>query len=260
MSEVIVDSRYGKIIVDSNDRYLSRSLIFYGEFSEGEAQLFKQVITKDMIVVDCGANFGAHTLLFAQLARHVYAFEPQRYMFDALCRTIALNGLDNVTAFREAIGDGAVVKYRDVDTSQENNFGACSFVGATEGANMPTRVLDLPCHFLKIDVEGMELAVINGAAEMLLECQPIVYVENDRPDKSDALIARLEELNYDCYWDTPFLFNEDNFYGKKDDIFPGLTSINMLCVATGTNMNDAQRAVAGDWERYFHQNPDVSMN
>ena len=254
MSLTTVDSRYGKIVVDTNDKYLSRSLIEYGEFSEGEASLFKQLIQPHFTVLDIGANFGAHTLLFSRLAQEVFCFEPQRYVFDALMQTIKLNDLQNVVAICAAICDGKPVKYRDVDTSQENNFGASSFVGVTEGEDMPTYTLEgLPCHFLKIDVEGMEMDVLKGAEKMIREYCPIIYIENDRPDQSDALIAELESLGYDCYWDTPPLFNANNFFGKKENIFPGLASVNMLCVAKGCQMNGV-RAKAGDWHKIFHQN------
>lgn len=257
MSEVVIDSRYGKIVVDTNDRYLSRSIIKYGEFSEGEARLFKQLITPEMVVLDVGANFGAHTLLFSKLAKQVFAFEPQKYMFDAMTKTIQINNLENVLAIRAVIGDGSVVKYRDVDTSQENNFGASSFVGVTEGIEMQSYTLeDMLCHFLKIDVEGMELQVLKGAENMIRKCQPIIYVENDKPDKSDELIAELESLGYTCYWDTPLLFNEDNFFGDKENIFPGLASINMLCLVGDFKPNGGVRAKAGDWKKLFHRNPE----
>lgn len=252
--KTVIDSRYGKIVVDTNDRYLGRSLIEYGEFSEGEAVLFKQIIKPEMTVCDVGANFGAHTLLFSKLATQVFAFEPQRCTFDALMETIKLNNLDNVVAIRTAIGDGSIVKYRDLDASVENNFGAFSFVGAEDGEDMQSCTLNLPCHFLKIDVEGMELEVLRGAAQMIGEYKPIIYIENDRPDKSDALIGELEKFGYDCYWHSPPLYNADNFFGKEENIFPGLTSVNMLCVNAGTEIREAVRAQAGDWHKYFHSN------
>ena len=251
--KTVVDSRYGKIVVDTNDRYLGRSLIEYGEFSEGEAELFKQIITPDMVVMDVGANFGAHTILFARLAMHVYAFEPQRYVYDALEETIDLNGLKNVTAIRAAIGDGAQVKYRELDVSVANNFGSYSFVDAEEGEPMQTYTLDsLPCHFLKVDVEGMELEVLKGAEQMIRDYRPFIYIENDRPDKCDALITYLNELGYDCMWHTPKLFNPDNFFGKSEDIFPEVISINMLCTPKGLSTGIVETAQVGDWPKYFH--------
>lgn len=253
VSRKIVKSRYGKIIVDTNDRYLGRSMIEYGEFSEGEAELFKKLIMPDMIVCDIGANFGAHTILFSQLAKWVYAIEPQRYVFDTLQETIELNELKNVTAIRAAIGDGTQVKYRELDTSIPNNFGSFSFVDAVQGKTMQTYTLDsLPCHFLKIDVEGMELEVLKGATQMIKEYQPMIYVENDRSDRADTLIEYLNGLGYDCMWHTPKLFNPDNFFGKTEDIFPDVISINMLCAPKGLLVSEMPLAKVGDWPKYFH--------
>lgn len=254
MERVTVDSRYGKIVVAPNDRFVGRSLIEYGEFSEGEARLFKKLITPDMTVTDVGANFGAHTLLFSQLASQVYAFEPQKCVFEALCETMKLNDIKNVMAINAPVGTGARVKYNDLDTDMAvNNYGSFSFVGVKEGKPMPTVQLTAPCDFLKVDVEGMELDVLRGAEAMIKSSRPILYVENDRKEKSDMLIQYINYLGYECYWDTPMLFNEDNFFGKKENIFPDILSINMLCVEKGVDMGDAKKATVGDWERMFRR-------
>ena len=252
MSLTTVNSRYGKIVCDTNDKYLSRSLITYGEFSEGECTLFKSLIKPDMVVVDVGANFGAHTLLFSQLAGQVFAFEPQNYVFDALCQTIKLNNLTNVTAVKAAVGTGGKVFKQDILTDVENNFGAYSFLNFTEGEEMDTYVLDIPCHFLKIDVEGMEVDVLKGAEKMIREYRPIIYVENDREDNSDNLIRTLNNMGYRCYWDCPPLYNEDNFYGVKENIFPNMGSLNMLCVDNSICIENAVEAAVGSWGTFFH--------
>ena len=57
------------------------------------------------MVVDVGANIGTHTVFFAQRAGatgQVYAFEPQRIVFQNLCANLALNGLLNVRAIHAA--------------------------------------------------------------------------------------------------------------------------------------------------------------
>jgi hypothetical protein len=50
----------------ANDSYIGRSLDLYGEFSEGEIELFKQVVRPGMTVVDVGANIGAHTIYLSK--------------------------------------------------------------------------------------------------------------------------------------------------------------------------------------------------
>jgi len=72
------------MIYNKNDMYVGKSLELYGEFSEGEVDLFRQLVHQGDTVLEIGANLGAHTLVLAQLAGEggcVYAFEPQRLVF-----------------------------------------------------------------------------------------------------------------------------------------------------------------------------------
>ncbi len=83
---------------------------------------------------------------------------------------------------------------------------------------------------LKADVEGMEEQVLAGAAETIAHHRPILYVEDDRPDKSEALHQRIRALGYHIHPHTPPLFSPDNFARNPEDAFPGIVSINLLCV------------------------------
>jgi len=84
--------------------------------------------------------------------------------------------------------------------------------------------------FIKIDVEGFESKVLEGAAETIERCRPIMYIENDRADKSAELIQRLFNMGYRLWWHTPPLFSTDNFKGNAVNVFPGVASINMLAI------------------------------
>ncbi|MBQ3853504.1 MAG: FkbM family methyltransferase, partial [Anaerovibrio sp.] len=91
--------RYGKIMYNQLDQYVGRSLKLYGEYCQGEAALFEQIVKPGNIVVEAGANIGSHTIHLAQLAGdngQVWAFEPQRLVFQLLAGNMALNSLTNV--------------------------------------------------------------------------------------------------------------------------------------------------------------------
>lgn len=229
--------RTGPMIYNKNDIYAGGSLQKYGEFSWLEREMFEQIVRPGQVVVEAGANIGAHTVSLARLvgARGaVLAFEPQRIVFQTMCANLALNQCSNVAAYQEALGaaDGEIVAPAP-NPALRTNFGALSLHGVTQGNKVRLRRLDslaLPlCHVLKIDVEGMEAEVLEGARGTIGRCRPTLYIENDRPDFSSDLIKRVFELGYDAFWHLPPLYNPDNFAGEAENIFPGILSANMLC-------------------------------
>ena len=105
----LVRARHGLMLYNRHDIYIGRSVECYGEFSEGENDLFRQVLRPGCVVVEAGANIGAHTLALSKIVDPrgaVYAYEPQRPVFQILCGNMALNGRLNVDCRREALGEG----------------------------------------------------------------------------------------------------------------------------------------------------------
>lgn len=228
----VVDTRYGKLIASRKDKYLGKGLFKYGEFSEGEVELFRKIIQKNHIVCDVGANLGAHTLVFSQLAAHVFSFEPLPTIFNCLAGMVALNDLRNVTLHQCGLSDkDGAMAYMDLDFDRDgNSYGSHTLEEFKGERAVPVYQLDTPCNFLKIDVEGMEAKVIRGAADMIKVCKPIMYVESDRVEEYEELYATVKGLGYHMYWHTPALFNPDNFYGDKENIFGEIVSFNMICL------------------------------
>jgi len=231
-------SRLGPMLYNKFDTFVGGSLRKYGEFSWGEQVLFQEIVHPGFFVVEVGANIGAHTVGLAKLAGDggaVFAFEPQRIVFQTLCANLALNQCTNVYAYPQAVGaeDGVIV-VPVVDPSQANNFGGVSLLGAEDGEMTDLHRLDsleLPAvHFLKADVEGMEREVLIGAEQTINRDRPILYLENDQDDKSPALIEQVLSLDYDLYWHLPLLYNPDNFAGDQENLFPGIVSVNILCL------------------------------
>ena len=231
--------KHGVMMFHANDRYIGRSFDMYGEFSELEVELFKQLVRPGMTVVDVGANIGAHTLYFAKavgVGGQVIAFEPQRVLYQMLCGNIALNLHNNVTAIHAGLGAtlGSITVPK-IDYSRGGNFGGVELGKSENGEEVPLRRLDScelkSCHLIKIDVEGMEQAVLEGSRSILEEHQPILYVENDRGDKSRDLIEWLLTNGYRLYWHLPRLFNPENYFGETENVFGDTISVNMLCIA-----------------------------
>lgn len=234
----LVRARHGLMLFNRRDRYIGRSLDRYGEFSEGECDLFRQLLKPGQTVVEAGANVGAHTLPLAQLVGktgRVFAFEPQRVLFQILCGNVALNGRTNVECSQKALGDQpGWLRAAAVDYGQESNLGGVHLGSGESGEAVEVRTLDslqlAACHLLKVDVEGMELSVLRGGVQTIAAHRPLLYVENDRPEQSPALIEFLLAQGYELYWHLPPLFRGDNYFGNPQDEFPGIVSANMLGV------------------------------
>jgi FkbM family methyltransferase len=236
----ITAGRHGLFIFHRGDQYVGRSLRKYGEFSPGESQLFRQIIHNGETIVEAGANFGAHTVELSRLvgrAGTVHAFEPQRLVFQTLCANLALNSCANVFAHQAAVGvEVGEILVPAIPPERGANFGGVTLTGVTAGERVPLRTIDglglAACHAMKVDVEGMEVEALRGAADTIRAHRPLLYVENDREARSPELIALLLSWNYDLYWHLPPLFDAGNFAADPENIFPGIVSINVLGVPT----------------------------
>jgi FkbM family methyltransferase len=231
------DCRYGRMIFPMQDKYVGRSLALYGEFSEGEAELFRALVRSGDVALEIGANLGAHTVLLARLAGPegaVLAFEPQPELFQILCANLALNNITNTRAEKMGLGERAKVLHIPcLDYGANHNFGGLSLELVQEGEPVQIKKLDSfalqKCAFIKIDVEGMEQQVLEGGANTIHNLRPILFVENDRKEKSAALINLLMSMEYALWWHISPLFNPNNFAGNPENVFGNVASFNMLC-------------------------------
>lgn len=241
----LVKGRHGWFLFNRNDRFIGKSLQVYGEYCEGESQLFSQILKPDDIAIEAGANIGTHTVSMAKTVGptgRIIAFEPQRVVFQTLCANIALNSLTNVETHYAAVGDemGRVVMPR-INYDKEENFGGVSVNMTDKGESVPLvaldKVLRLPrLKLLKIDVEGFEEKALDGAKGIIGKFKPAIYLENDRVENSESLINKINALGYKTFWHLPRLFNRENFAGVKENLFGKIVSVNMLCIPSDTNV------------------------
>jgi len=244
----LTESRYGPMLYPPRDQYVGRSFKEYGEFSQGELDIFVQILSPGAIVLDIGANIGAHTVPLAQLVGSggvVVAFEPQPVLHQILCANLVLNSVPNVLTYPMALGNcEGECKIPVFDYSQAHNFGGISMDMVEEGESIPLGKLDSfqldRVDFIKLDVEGFESKVLEGAANTIERCHPIMYIENDRAEKSAELIQRLFDMGYRLWWHATPLFSPDNFKGNKVNVFPRIGSINMVAIH-----RDSERKVEG---------------
>lgn len=184
-----------------------------GRYPEYElVEWARQFLSPELVLVDIGAHMGTYSLSLARgpgAAQHVFAFEAQRGTFNQLAGGIALNGLsDRVTAAH--CGIGAVSGSQRTLRVVSHDGGGSSFetgqlpVLSEERVNMWT--LDdfqLPNNIglIKIDVEGMELDCIMGAARTLERAGFPAILFEAWPDewfaeKKASLFDHLKQIGY----------------------------------------------------------------
>ena len=240
--------RHGSMIYARNDVHIGRSLDLYGEWAEAEMELLGLLCQPGDLVVDVGANIGTHTVFLARRVGpggRVFSFEPQRLAFQLLCANIALNDLGNVVALPCAAGqEMGTIQVPDLDYGAAGNYGGLTLCAAADQAHSvpaPITTLDrlardhlapdgLRCRLVKIDVEGMELEVLQGAAQFIAATAPFIYLENNDARRSPALIRWLQARDYRLFWHLSRFFNPHNFRGNQQNVFGATSDLNMLAV------------------------------
>lgn len=183
--------------LDAVQRIIMTNRTFY------EAALLEQIraiIPPGATFVDAGANVGNHTVYFLRLckAAKVHAFEAMPHMQAVLQRNADLNGPDRVQVHPYALG--AAEGTAGVAIFNAANLGATTLDADSDGA-IPVRAMDAfelqDVAFIKIDVEGMQDAVLNGARDTIARCQPVMVIEAfERGDERAQTTALLGDMGY----------------------------------------------------------------
>ena len=124
----MIRAKHGLFLYNKNDLFIGRSLETYGEWCERELDVHLQIIKPHDVIIDVGANIGTHAVPFARKVGSggfVYAFEPQRTVYQTLCANLSLNCILNVKCLNMGAGkQRGTVKIPVLDPEVEQNFGA----------------------------------------------------------------------------------------------------------------------------------------
>jgi FkbM family methyltransferase len=181
---------------------------------EGDFNYLVSLIDDTGVAIDAGANIGIMTVLFARKLRNgvVYAFEPMPLNFVTLQKIIAWFGLKNVVAYDYALGDETKQVEMVMPVNGSVRLQGISHVVQkdehTEGDRVRVackRLDDVDMLFasqiritaIKIDVEGYEYFVLNGARRLINTYRPIIYCELTANDHYQKCLDLLVELKYD---------------------------------------------------------------
>lgn len=244
---VTVDTVHGPMVMLRTGRYVARGLREYGEWSDGEIDLMRAYIAPGEVVIDAGANVGAHTLALSKIvgpSGHVHAFEPDlismrmllENVHDQFAAYVVKRSPDrelasrNVTLHRAALG--SVDHHITLAWENGNNPEVMSRV-ADDGDTPCIRLDRLKLErvdFIKADIEGMEYEMLCGAEETIARCRPLLYIEDDKEWQTDALLGWLLDHDYRIYQHRPRLWRANNYRGNQVNVFGNIVSGMLFCV------------------------------
>ena len=140
-------------------------------------QWMAKCIQPDFVCLDAGANVGYFTILMARMANRgiVYSFEPTETI-EMLRSNLSANGTDNVLVFPHALGRQTGDFFEPIFRiwGRRAEWKKYSFVAIDDFvAESNVKRLDL----LKIDVDGFDVEVLEGARKTLLQLKPRVVIE-----------------------------------------------------------------------------------
>lgn len=248
MKTFLKECKWGRFLLLEGDM-ISKYVHMYGEWSELEVELYRNLLKENSNVIEVGANIGMHTIPLSRIANtgKVICFEPQRIIFQILSANCALNNRTNVFAEHMAVGNAnGDIDIECSDYDLHWNYGAFSiekgysseakFVGPqwSEQVEM-VRLDDHPLmseidslDLLKIDVEGLEVDVLAGASEVINSHRPALFVENNNQEKGDELIDTIRSLDYESFWYCTERYTPQNYNREPRNI--GGFDINMISV------------------------------
>ncbi|WP_331795118.1 FkbM family methyltransferase [Pseudotabrizicola sp. L79] len=208
---------------NAQDDYVQRMILKTRSFYEGRLLATIQgmkLIDATTTVCDIGANIGNHSVFFGKVlgAKQLLAFEPQANVYATLCRNLELNGLTDALAYNCLVG--AKSGRGDVARFNPRNLGSTAYTPAKDGAVPMVALDDLmdgdemkSLGFIKIDADGMQLDVLQGAKKILKAKKPALWLEMmPRDPVSGEIVKFLEGFGYSAVQIGP---NDQVFTARK---------------------------------------------
>ena len=212
----VIENEFGSIEYFDNDEEMVKQKPFGLIFEQNFVLSFlKEYVVSSSVILDVGAHCGSHTLLYKRINPdvEVYAFEPQAAMYSLLVNNVKSNNLLKVHCYNNAVGDcigdmqmnnyseDGINAFERVFYDDENLFNLAGLSIGSGGETVKMVTIDslkIECDFIKIDVEGYEINVIQGAIETIKNCKPVICYENNHKGSAhfDAISGILQDVGY----------------------------------------------------------------
>ncbi len=204
----------GTFQIDVRSDLFSR-LIASGEYEPDLAAIAKENLHTDRDAIDVGANVGFFGCLLSKGSRKVLCCEPTPNASEFLRNNLIRNKLSNVSVFQGAVSNsnGAMVLSFIEGREEYSSLGGIDHprgqTSEVKEISVPTKTIDElvaehdldPC-FMKVDVEGAEFLVFDGARKTLANHRPVVLAElsdvllKQKGSSAKEVIGLFKSLNY----------------------------------------------------------------
>ncbi len=181
-TEFEVAGEHFRFLVDNPFDTVQRSHLKRRFFEAEELDYLRERVPRGGVIVEVGANVGNHVVYYARFLapRKIVVLEPNPAALDLLGRNLAANAVTCADLSQLGVAAGDHEGRYEARTQDDNNLGATRLVESPQG---PIRCAPLDrliaerVDFIKIDVEGMELQVLEGARELVRASRPLLLVE-----------------------------------------------------------------------------------
>ena len=189
---LFLNNRDVHILPHVNMEYYSN----HGLFENNLIEWCKQFCSKEKVFLDIGAHSGTYAISLSDYCKEVYAFEPQKMTYYALCGGVALSNKQQINCINIGLGSIEQCGYKTLNIVSDDGGG--SSLHATTGILKTETIIiknldsfDISnIGFIKMDVEENELYVLKGAAETLKKSDyPTILFESNihNPELFDFL-------------------------------------------------------------------------
>jgi FkbM family methyltransferase len=191
-------------------------------------QLLKRNFNLDSVFVDVGSNYGWHAIKSSPFCKTIYSFEPQKYIHDIQKFSINENNISNIKLYNCGVGNkNETTQMSPIDYENPSiNMGDLS-VGVG-GETIEIKTLDslqIPkVDFIKIDVQGYEKYVLEGAVNTITSSKPTIIIEMEDHQLRRfgygvfELFEQLRHLDYYIYL-LDYHYPSDHVCVHKDNLF-----------------------------------------
>jgi FkbM family methyltransferase len=187
--------------------FVEAYLLYKNIFEYEEIKFALQYLTEEHnLVLDCGANIGWFSLEIASQKKYlkVISVEPNEMNYNILTKRIERFGIKNVTPFKLAVSNSNTKLNLKMDPKSHANS---TISLAPTGITVDSRTVDDfakefgRIDLIKIDTQGHEVEILNGASKTLEFFHPalLIEIDNSNPERTEEISAILSKYQYKFY-------------------------------------------------------------